>query len=471
MDTFLSKTKGLLIVKYYGFNDYFGRFFLKNILENLDGIEKHKEEISGPITSLETLYNHLWILAFKSLVNEINAYQIEEEYKIRLLKLADYFEFDKSGFVKLINSSYEQVFDRANHNKLLWHNFFEAVAKLCFNSYTNGLSVEFIEYFEKKFYLYILSDFKTYSSFYNKRIERVYEMFCGLETTRIFDDLIYKKFLENYQNKKDKFFTEKAKFICERSLKHFLSLNLTSDSDKIIQIQSLVIEYQRLAIAYSLVCSNQFKMFSKTVAALLNEYIKKYGIQYRSEKIDLKPAIDSLKSQTSEYKFLSLTLSRDGEKITNCLDEIFKHTNKANPLSEFMNDLSRNRSDKYPYYKQDRMSIDLWVRALLVNAVLNDASLMQEFANYVYNVSVQIGEIYFSNLINIEKETTGIVDSIVNLINLAKNNQFDTPYGKSVTVGITYQICACIEKILRKVAYKEAAGKNILMTQLVFTTF
>lgn len=460
IDSFLGKTKDLLVVRYYGSNDFCGRYFLKNVLENLDGIEQNKDEINNKVVNIATLYNHLWINSFHSLVQDIDAYGIKEEYKIRLTTLNNYFEFDKIGFIKFINKSFAEIFDKSNHDNLLWHDFYDATAKLCFEKFSSGLTDDFISFFETKFTLNILSDFKIFSSFYAKRMERLYSMFDGLKSTKTFDDQIYRRFLENYQNKKDEFFIQQAKFICERSLKKIVDLKLNSDSDEIIQIQSMFQEYQRLATAYSLVCSNQYNEYSKKLTKLLDEYIHKHGVEFKSGPIDLKPAIEMLKKEPSEYKFLQLTLNKENEDISNCLNYIFKETNKNNPLSEVMNDISRNRSDKYPYYKQDSMSTNLWVRSLLVNAVLNDETLLGQFANYLFNVTLILNKDYFNSLIDIEKETTGIVDSLANLINLAKIDQFETPYGKSVTVGTTYQICACIEKILRNVAYKESADNQ-----------
>ena len=133
-----------------------------------------------------------------------------------------------------------------------------------------------------------------------------------------------------------------------------------------------------------------------------------------------------------------------------------------NPLSEMFTDISRNRSDKYPYHVQDYMDIVLHVNSQLLCLVFNDPGLCSDFVNYVYNLSLAVQERYFGSRIDVEKEVSGVADSFVTMIDLDRNGQFESGIAKALLFGTCLTICSTIEKILRNVVLKEIKNDEYL---------
>lgn len=460
MIAILQEKKNLQYLKYYGNNDYLGRFFVKGILDNLDWIEQNLSSLNNEIADVETLYLYLWRNAFVSVSNDIDSYNIDSSYKNRIKNISKSFIIENGSFIRYINENYTFVFDKKNHESDIWHCFFDETCKLCFDKFKKTISENVIRYIESNFTLNILSNFKNFEKYYINNNNRLYALFDNLKNTKLFDDNVYLKFLENYKSHSDPFFCEQAKFICERTIDYFESLNLNSDSEIIFEYQSQVQEYSRLACIYKLTCYNRYNELKTKISHLLDEFIIKHGQHHQSGPYDLTPAIKILKENESPYKFLQITHNKVNNVINNSLDYIFTIDNKNNPLSENFNDISRYRSDKYPFYKQDSIKMNFWLKERMVNLIISDENLVCEFANYIYNISIILQEKYFNSIINIEKETSGIVDALVNLIELSKNDSFDSSYATCLMVGTGHIICSVVEKILRNVAYKECRDES-----------
>lgn len=99
--------------------------------------------------------------------------------------------------------------------------------------------------------------------------------------------------------------------------------------------------------------------------------------------------------------------------------------------------------------------MNMLIKAGLTSRIISDEQLVSEFANFIYNISIQIQEKYFFNVINIEKEITGQYDCLAALVDLARHEQFDTPYAKALIYSTSLSICTTIEKILRNIALLE----------------
>ncbi len=449
--------------KYYGSRDYLGGYFLKQVCDNIEYLENNIKSINKHVESIEDVYMFYWCCSFKKMVDDLDNYQINKVIKERIIRLSSELELEEDSFIKYVNNNYFVVFDESKHEDLKWGEFFRCSIELCYGFYSKGIKEAVFNFFEERYPLNILNDFDICSNYYKKHRKGFESLFNGLKDTRLFDDQVYLSFLESTPNKTDKFLIDQATFICNRTLEEVKRKNLTEDSKEILQIQSMFLEYDRLAVSFKLPCANEYSILKKKIQALLDSYVKKHGVQKNIGPIDLKPAIEILKNSKDPYKFINLTHrgNKDG-KIENSLNYIFSISNKKNPLSEAFNDISRYRSDKYPYYKQDSMRINLNIRNSIIAYILNDEQLSKEFVDYIYNVSIAVQEKYFDNLINIENEITGELDSFLAIVDLARNDQFESALGKWTIYGASLSICTTIEKILRNVALKEVRNKEYL---------
>lgn len=452
-------------IKYYGSNDFAGGFFVKQVCENIDYLESVAPNIGKKIDTIEGAYCFLWCLSFKQMSNDICKYNISDDLKERIQKLSDILKPSDSAFVNYINKKYSDVFNKQNHEKLEWFDFFYYVLDLCFGRYCRGIDKSVFHYLETNFALHILSHFEACANYYSKNKKDFEYLFKDLRDTRLFDDQIYLRFLLNANNKCDSFLKEQATFICKRTLIAIKAMNLTEDSQDIAQVQSFIKEYGKLAVLYKLKCANEYSVLKKKIQVTFDSFVKKHGVNHKIGPYDLTPAMDILKSSKDGYRFIQITHNKNKDgKIENALDYILNITNKNNPISEDFNDISRNRSKRYPYYKQDSMQLNLWIRMRIINMLFNDKDLVGDFINYMYNVALQVQEKYFSNLINIEKEITGEVDCFLAMMDLARQKQFDSPYAKALVYNNSLALCSTIEKILRNIALKEVKDKKYFDT-------
>lgn len=440
-------------LKYYGSGDLAGGIFVKNVIDSLEALESNISELNDNIIELEDLYRYLWLLSFQEMVLEIDKYDIPDEIKKRIKSLNGLIDYSPKRFINFINQNYIIVLDKTKVDEVRWYEFYDILMELIFNKYAKGIKPEVFKYIEENFALTILAYFSKYSNYYSKNKESVKKLFVGLENTNIFDDRIYTSFL--LRNKvDDKFYTEKAKFICERSLKHIKSLKLTPDSEEILLIETLFLEYRKLAIIYNLKCANEYDEYMAMIENTMNEYIKKHGQHIKLGPIDFEPIINELKKSTEVWRFVHLTHSvKEGKLFNNC-NQIFDEESNGG-LQELFNRIGVARSDKYPYFRQDAMNLNLIFHSQILFSIFMDPELSKQFANYIYALSITIQKEYFKETINIIDELCGIFEMIQNAIELQKSDQEESVLCKALINGCVLNECGYIEKILRNIVFQE----------------
>ena len=441
---------------YYEGNSFEDGIFAKEVCDNLDYLESVATNLNKPIATTQDLYIFMWCLSFKEFANEIDCYEIDSSIKPRVLKLSNLINPNGGSFIKYINKNYLEIFDKEKHEKLRWHSFFDYALDLCYDKYSSGIKEEIFRFFEDKYWDYVLSHFKSCSNYYAKHRESFETLFRDLKNTRLFDDQIYLRFLIDYVNRDDPFLCKQAEFICDRTINEIRAMNVDEDSQEFVEVYTLIQDYYKLANLYQLTCTNDYNALVRDLQRRIGAFIEKHGVHYQIGPIDLTPAINFLKADSNPYRFIGIThgTTKDG-KFRNVLDGIIILDNKKNPLSEVMNDPSRNRSKKYPFYKQDSMQISLWIRTRLINLIMQDDQLTREFRYYLHLVTPKLSQSYFSNIIDIENETIGEFDCLLMMQELAKKSQFEAPFGKALVYSTSLAICTTIEKILRNVALKQ----------------
>ena len=440
-------------LKYYGSGDLTGGIFVKNVVDSLEALESNVSELNDDIVELEDLYRYLWLLSFQEMVLEIDKYNVSDEIKKRIKNLHILINYSPKRFIKYINENYTIALDKTKVDEVRWYEFYDILMELIFNKYARGIKSEVFEYIEKKFALNILAHFSKYSNYYSKNKESVKKLFIGLENTNIYDDQIYTSFLIN--NKiEDDFYTEKAEFICKRSMKHIKSLELSSDSEEIYQIESLFFEYRKLAIIYNLKCANEYNEYMIIIENTMNDYLKKHGHHIDFGPINLDMIINELKKSRDDWNLLQLTHSLKDAKFINNLNRIFDEKSKS-VFIELFNRIGVAKSEKYPYFMQDAMGMNLFLYGQIINSIFIDSELSIQFANYIYNLSSIVQNDYFKNSINIVEELCGIFEMIGSMLGLLRNKQEETHLFKAMVNGCVLNECGYIEKILRNIAFQE----------------
>ena len=332
---------------YYGSNDFYGSFFVKNVCDNIIYLEKNFQILNKEIQGIEDMYHFLWCVSLKKMVSEIDNYNLDKDLKQRIIVLADKIKPVVLSFISYINDNYLVIFDKQNHDEKKWGRFFYYVLDLCYGYYSKKINDDVFRFFESKFPLHILSRFSSCSKYYSKHIEEFKNLFKDLKKTQLFDDKVYLRFLTNATSRTDEFLKTQATFICERTVKAIKEMHLTEDSQEIIQIQSQIQEYEKLAIQFKLKCANEYNILSKNIRETLDKFIKKHGVHRTIGPIDLEPALALLKSDKNENRFIQLThvINKNGQ-LENAFDYIINATNENNRLSEAADDISRNRSNK-----------------------------------------------------------------------------------------------------------------------------
>lgn len=440
-------------LKYYGSGDLAGGIFVKNVIDNLDVLESNVLELNDDIVELDDLYRYLWLLSFQEMTLEIDKYNVTDNIKKKIKNLNDLIDYSPKRFIKYINKNFKIALDKTKVGEVQWYEFYDTLMDLIFNKYANGIKSEVFEYIEKNFALNILAYFSKYSNYYKKNKNSIKNLFVDLESTNVFDDQIYASFLIN--NKIDnEFFSEKAKFICERSLKYIKSLKLSSDSEEIYQIEKLFLFYRQLAIIYNLKCANEYNEYASKIENAMIEYLKKHGRHIDLGPINFEEIINELRRIDDVKKFLQLTHYLQDEKILNNLNQILGRKTKKS-LIEFIDRIGIPKSEKYPYSKQDAMDLYLVLNSQIIYFIFLDLDLSKQFASYISSLSRAVQNDYFRNSINIVEEICGIFDLIGNMLDLLKNKQENTSLFKALVNGCVLNECGYIEKILRNIAFQE----------------
>lgn len=440
-------------MKYYGSGDLAGGVFLKNVINSIELLESNIEELNDDIYELEDLYRYMWLLSFKEMVVEIDKYLISEEIKNKIKSLDLKINYSPGRVIKYINENYKVALDKNNIDEVRWYEFYDILMNIIYGKYSGGINEEVFEYIEKNYALDILAYYEKYSKYYEKHRESLKKLFSGLQKTKVFDDQIYTAFLIN--NKiNDGFYDEQAKFICERTLSHIKSLTLSSDNNDILQIKSFFYEYRKLAILYNLKCANDYNEYMNTIDRITDEYLKKHGKKIDVGPVNFQNIIEHFKSSNEMFRFIQLTHSMKNDKILNNFNSILTEKNTS-VFSEFVNRLGVNKSEKYPYFKQDSMELHLWININILNLLLNDLSLVSDYVKYFSHLSYVVQNDFFHDSVDVTKELVGIYEIIANIIELIKNNQEQTYLCKALINGCVMNECGYIEKLLRNVALFE----------------
>ena len=105
---------------------------------------------------------------------------------------------------------------------------------------------------------------------------------------------------------------------------------------------------------------------------------------------------------------------------------LFEEKSKS-VFTELVNRIGVAKSEKYPYFKQDAMSLNLLLNTQIINIIFIDSELSIQFANYIYNLSSVVQNDYFKNSINIVEELCGVFEMIGSMMDLARNKQEENP--------------------------------------------
>lgn len=476
MPCYFDSNKELLsIIEYCGYRDFVSGIFAKNVVENLESLEKNVGSLNSDVYDLVSLYQYIWISSFKKFVTEIDEYAIGDDIKNRIKQLSIKINQSDKTFVDYINKNYETVFSKNSHVEVKWYEIADSLFELIYTKFSNVISDDAFSFIEKTMPLTLLSKFEICQKRYSKaeHFENFKSLFDGLDGTTTFDDRVYVDFLlrtkANYQYD---FLKDKANFICKRALEGIKQKGINTDSEEIMQVASLLEEYLKLTRLFKLGCAAEYSSYSLKIREGLDEYLHKHGQHFDSGPIDLSPAVNLLKKGDDPLRLLLITHNMiDGKFVNNC-DSIFS-VEKPDSLSEVFGELGNPRSDKYPYYKQQNMNLFLVLRTQIVTCVLCDEKLSNDFAKYLTIACTSVEQNYFNGDMQISSEFFGAFEVLENIISFYRTKKGDAPITKALENGCCVNLCGTIEKILRNVLIKEVGNSlfidpdSITLTQIL----
>lgn len=455
---YIEQHKELLTnIKYYGEHDFSSGFFAKNVIDNLDTLEKEPDSLNPAVNDLISLYQYLWTYSFKRFVQDIDCFTIDDATKNKIKKLDKQIKQDDKSFILYVNNNYQIIFSKDSHTEVKWYSIYSLLLELIYDKFSGGIAKDVYLFLEKNLYLTLLSKFEICKTYYSKQEnnESFESLFLNLEKTKNFDDKVYLDFLfRTKANFKYDFLKDKAKFICERALINIKNIKINSDDEEVLQVAYELDEYFKLASLFKLECISQYSVVSAQMKRLLNDYLSKHGQKMSLGQIDLSPAINFLKNEHNEFKFMRLTHVFKNNEFENLCNHILTLKNDNNP-SEIFSELGNPRSEKYPYYKQHDMELSLHYYVQIMICVFCDENLSVEFSKYIQLACNQVEKLYFNNEINLSSEIFGSFEILENIITLYKNKQDKDPLTKALENGCTLNLCATIEKIIRNILIKE----------------
>lgn len=459
-------------IKYYGANDFSAGFFVKNIVDNLNTLEQSVDSLTCAVNDLMSLYQYLWICSFKKFIKDIDCYILTDDIKNRIKFLDKMIDLNNKSFIAYVNKNFEIIFTKGNHNEVKWNSICGLILELVYEKFTGGITKDVYIFLEKNLYLTLLSKFEICKNYYSKKEndENFKSLFSNLNSTNVFDDKVYLDFL--FKTKaafKYDFLKEKARFICERTIKHIKDIVINSKNVDIYQLFCEFDEYYKLASLFKLECISDYSSTSVKLKTQLDDYLIKHGNKTNFGPIDLSSAIKKLKEDSKEFKFVYLTHNFKNKAFTNIFNYIFTLSNENN-LSELFSELGNPRSEKYPYYRQHDMELFLACYIQMMIWILNDETLSIDLSKYLLLACNQVEKKYFNNEISISSEIFGSFEILENILTLYENKQEKETLVKALENGCTVNLCGTIEKILRNVLIKESNGSLFIDSDAITLT-
>lgn len=452
MSYFIEKHKDFLsLISYYGTDNFGTNLFIKMVVENLDNITNDINNINSEVKDLMSFYQYLWVLTFKSFVQDINNVNIEQDIKEKIIEINKSINSQDGSFVNYVNENYKFIFDEKSHTEVEWYNICNIVLKLIYTKLSNVIQPEVFSFLEQNMSQYLLVNFEICKHYYSKieHKEGFEKLFHELKTSDVYDEMVYVDFLlsinENFWNP---FLKEQSNFICQRALKKSEEFDLNSDTDSIISLLYLFNKFFKLSFKYKLNCCRELEQFCNTLRKLSQEYIQNHGYKYKVCLTNVTKTIESFKSDNNILKFLQITHTFKNNELINSFNDVI-NLKPDSVMMEFATHLNKNISDKYSFSKQNHMERELQTKANKVFLIVSDKQLMPEFANFLSIMCNEIDKEYFNDEINIKDEIFGSFEIIRNIIALEKeDNKFLL---KALENGCAMNLCGTIEKILRKI--------------------
>lgn len=455
MSYFIEKHKDFLsLISYYGTDNFGTNLFITMVVENLDDITNDINNINSEVKDLMSFYQYLWVLTFKSFVQDINNVNIEQDIKEKIIEINKSINSQDGSFVNYVNENYKFIFDEKSHTEVEWYNICNIVLKLIYTELSNAIQPEVFSFLEQNMSQYLLVNFEICKHYYSKteHKEGFEKLFHELKTSDVYDEMIYVDFLLSInENFWKPFLKEQSNFICQRALKKSGEFDLNSDTDSIISLLYLFNKFFKLSFKYKLNCCIELEQFCNTLRKLSQEYIQNHGFKYDIGRIDLTKTIEAFKSNNNILKFLQITHTFKNNELINSFNDVI-NLKPDSVLIEFATHINKNTSDKYQFFKQSDMELVLQVKTIAILSIISDEQLMPEFARFLSIICSEIDKEYFNGEINIRDEILGSFEIIRNIITLKKEgNKFLL---KALENGCAMNLCGTIEKILRKICIK-----------------
>lgn len=454
MSSLFEKRKYIDDLNYEYGEGFFEGFLIKELIEAFDDIENSIPELTRPVTDLDSLHDYLWCCMFKKVAGKLEILNIPDEQKERFTKINELLILNKKSFINYINKHYIEVYNLNDTENLLLKN---AVFETALSQLTDCWSDDLIAFLEEKFNLNILASFEKYEPYFKNKPEEIRKLFHNFENFKLFDDSIFVSFLIKFKN--TALLKDYADKILTRAIAFFTSEKINGDSPEIIQFQSFFEDYYRLSKIYKSSLTNDYEIALENIKKALDYFIRNHGIKKTFGRVNLKEVfIDPLLADSDNLKFLKLSNDLKNNKVTCVLDNVLNIAN-PNPLSEAFEDISRGRSEIFPYHIQDEIILNLNFYSSGLVAIFNNDVLLEQFASYITTVCEFIEKEYFDYKIKIENEASSIVDAINYYIRLSKEKSENSYLGKYILRNVSITSILLIEKILRNVAFNESKNE------------
>ena len=437
----------------YGFGkDLFDGFFVKEICEALNEIETSISELNKEVNDVDTLYGFLWSQLFIKFANNLNILNIDESKKEKISAISKLLKPDHKSFIEYINDKIDVLIkeDQFDETGIV-------ALEYAFKNYSAGLTDNTINVTINKYYLYVLSRYEKFEKYFKRNKGKIVLLFANLKDTKLFDDQIYVDFFKtNFcLVSNDENLLTLVNWICQRSYDFFAAQDRTGNNKNYYQLVSYFKIYYELSNAYHLPIFNKYNELKLEFNEGFDNFIKTFGEKVKYGPINLKETvIDKITKVGVKYRFLILThgLHADGT-YKNTFDRILK-LKQPNSMSELFEDFERPKNRRFPLYKQNHIIFDLQQYSAAIACIYNDDELRQQLIDNIYTITMHLNEI-LDHKFDIVDESTGIFQAVADYIQLAKNKEETTPFGRFELRSIALSSVVLIEKIIRFVAYNE----------------
>lgn len=455
----LSENNAMMVIHYYGINDFGTGFAIRKIIENSDLIINYYKDKDCSISYIDEYIDYLflkYIINFDEIISIIN-----DEYKelfsniisVMKNKYSNYLDKDLAKYIKnnykdILNDEYKGLFIQSD----VIDYTFEFIIRYCYKDKDKDI----IKYLISNFSYKIFDNFNSFKKLFNNSDNLEYYDLL-LDESNIRDNVAYrlediKVVLDSLRNKDINLFNIKVELLVNIFKEGYFNTSI----EGVMNTYYYVSNMKKILADLNSKYYYEFEKELKLQEEILNEYISKYGFSTEYE-INIKTLIKVYEDENIDWytKSLIITHSKDKKnkrKLISNLDYIIKYSEKSVLMDRVSSNIATD--GKFTNFVINNLSIIMMEGKYAIDYMIHDDKRLNDFLSYIYggiNSYFNNNSLYYnSDYLHLDLDM--LLNALIDFKELLKEK--DDIKSKWFAYSLCIQINGIIEKTLRNIYYE-----------------